>query len=568
METGNYIHNEQMTSKLQSFYENETMCDVALKSENYTINAHRIVLATCSEYFHAMFSGNWTESSGRDVAFNGLTSVGLRAIVEFAYYGKISPDLQNISDIISALNQCMVIEAIKLCEGYIIEKLDKSNFVQFFKLSETFQLKNVQHCVVDFVINEFLPSSVTSEEESEINTCIFQLEPQLFNLALKEWDYSQIGWGEFAAIDLVLQWARSDLNAREEHITRLLSSMLKREIDKSTVNELLVYSQEGKYSVKLDTCIVVGLANLPVFNTVDKNWCQLPEIIDREYELFFEMALLDNSLYVCGGWDVNGTALNACYKYVPYQNRWFLIKPMLKPRGCFSLVSLSHKLFALGGIPAEQEPDKCVEIYDPSADFWCDGVPLPEPLACHAASQHDGKIYVSGGFKELEGNSSDELMCYDLEKGQWSYKKRMLKGRMSHEMVVHKDCLYVFGGQDGADELHASQVDPLVEYYDVLTDNWTILGIFEHQDTMSLHGACFVGEYIYIMFEDCMLAQQGSPCPDGKDWKLFMATYQPDVGDTIIVCEGDWKIWVSGTLSRMCALQIPSIMRRYMSCIQ
>ncbi|XP_064620233.1 kelch-like protein 32 [Lineus longissimus] len=569
MEVEPAIHNERLTKKLQSFYENGTMCNVTLRSEDFSIKAHRLVLASCSEYFLAMFSGNWAESNEGEVPLKGLTAVGLQAVVEFAYYGKFSPNSLNISEIISALHQCMVIDGLELCENYMIDNLDESNFAQFFELSETFQFNRVMSRIVCFIL-DLMPTMVSSEN-SDINPCIFQVERNLLNLVLAKWDYSAAGFGQFAAMMLVLQWARSDLNDRKQYITGLMTSLLKREITTSAAGELLAYVEEG--SAEQETCLLVtgSSDSLLAYNSELKKWYELPTIdIARDFR---GTAVVDNCLYICGGFD--GTVCAECYKYVPHIDRWFLIKSMQRKRGFFPLVGFSGKLYAIGGMPSESDDyHKSVEFYDPAANLWCEGVPLPKSLAAHAAAPHGGNIYVSGGFSEVEDVGSDELLCYSCVEGAWSYKKSMLEGRLSHAMVAHKDCLFVCGGEDDSDQLHSSTVnDPLIEVYDISTDNWTRMNIFERPDFTSVHGFCSFGDLLYFMFENCLLEDVGPPCPNkSKDWKLLVATYQPSAGSMISLCEGDSIVWMasnSSGLGRWSApawvVKIPSLVMQYMS---
>lgn len=54
----------------------------------YRFEAHRIVLAASSEYFHKMFSNHFKESREREIRFN-LEAESLKIVIDYIYSGKI-----------------------------------------------------------------------------------------------------------------------------------------------------------------------------------------------------------------------------------------------------------------------------------------------------------------------------------------------------------------------------------------------------------------------------------------------------------------------------------------------
>ena len=57
--------------------ENESLCDVRLKAEGATFQAHRVVLAAVSPYFRAMFTGGFKEKEQSEITLNEMTAKGL-----------------------------------------------------------------------------------------------------------------------------------------------------------------------------------------------------------------------------------------------------------------------------------------------------------------------------------------------------------------------------------------------------------------------------------------------------------------------------------------------------------
>ena len=64
------------------------LCDVTLVAENLEIPAHKMVLAACSPYFYAMFTG-FTERDSSRVTLQGLDPEALQILVEYVYTSEV-----------------------------------------------------------------------------------------------------------------------------------------------------------------------------------------------------------------------------------------------------------------------------------------------------------------------------------------------------------------------------------------------------------------------------------------------------------------------------------------------
>lgn len=72
------------------------LCDVVIKTGSVEFPAHKIVLASCSAYFYAMFAGELSESKQLNVTMKDVDPVALEMLLEFAYTAEIQVTEENV----------------------------------------------------------------------------------------------------------------------------------------------------------------------------------------------------------------------------------------------------------------------------------------------------------------------------------------------------------------------------------------------------------------------------------------------------------------------------------------
>ncbi|XP_055240989.2 kelch-like protein 2 [Gorilla gorilla gorilla] len=72
------------------------LCDVTIVAEDMEISAHRVVLAACSPYFHAMFTGEMSESRAKRVRIKEVDGWTLRMLIDYVYTAEIQVTEENV----------------------------------------------------------------------------------------------------------------------------------------------------------------------------------------------------------------------------------------------------------------------------------------------------------------------------------------------------------------------------------------------------------------------------------------------------------------------------------------
>jgi len=87
-------------------------------------------------------------------------------------------------------------------------------------------------------------------------------------------------------------------------------------------------------------------------------------------------AVLDGTLYVCGGNDRVGSCLRSVERLNEVGGTWEAAPPMLCARRCAVAAALDGLLYVCGGRDEDSGCLQSVECYDPATGEWRDGPPM------------------------------------------------------------------------------------------------------------------------------------------------------------------------------------------------
>ncbi|XP_060050558.1 kelch-like protein 42 [Erinaceus europaeus] len=212
-------------------------------------------------------------------------------------------------------------------------------------------------------------------------------------------------------------------------------------------------------------------------------------------------AILDNYLFIVGGYRVTSQEIAAAHSYNPSTNEWLQVASMNQKRSNFKLVAVNSKLYAIGGQAVSN-----VECYNPEQDAWNFVAPLPNPLAEFSACECQGKIYVIGGYTTRDRNM--HVLQYCPVADAWSLFETCSVHIRKQQMVSVEETIYIVGGclhELGAPRRSQSEDMLTVQSYNTITRQWLYLK--ENTSKSGLNLTCALhNDGIYIMSRDVTLA--------------------------------------------------------------
>ncbi|XP_004630336.1 kelch-like protein 42 [Octodon degus] len=213
-------------------------------------------------------------------------------------------------------------------------------------------------------------------------------------------------------------------------------------------------------------------------------------------------AVLDNYLFIVGGYRISSQEISAAHSYNPSTNEWLQVASMNQKRSNFKLVAVNSKLYAIGGQAVSN-----VECYSPEQDSWNFVAPLPNPLAEFSACECKGQIYVIGGYTTRERNM--HILQYCPSSDIWMLFETCDVHIRKQQMVSVEETIYIVGGclhELGSNRRSSQSEDMLtVQSYNTVTRQWLYLK--ENTSKSGLNLTCALhNDGIYIMSRDVTLS--------------------------------------------------------------
>lgn len=308
---------------------------IVMDDKTYEVNKKKLIEK--SDYFRALYSSGMRESTEDSVQLQGLSVPGLELVLEFINTSKVQVVNETLEDLIETASFLQVTSILKLLTSEI--RLD--NCVELYSLSEVYGTHDLRKACLKYMSCYYHPM-LRRPEFSGLPSAV---RDQVKEMRMKG-TATLVAIGDFTCLSL-------DVPDRDEPW-----SMLR-------------------------------------YGEVEQRWKPLannlpPDMINvRGYG----SAVLDNYLFIVGGYRMTSQEISAVHCYNPCRNEWNQVASLNQKRSNFKLLAVQGKLYAVGG--------QClgtVECYSPEQDWWTCVSSMPDPLAEFSACECQGMIYVMGGY--------------------------------------------------------------------------------------------------------------------------------------------------------------------------
>ncbi|XP_060945623.1 kelch-like protein 20 [Limanda limanda] len=512
-------HPSTVLQGLNSLRLNNAFCDVTLCCGGQEFPCHRIVLASFSSYFQAMFSTDLIESKQERVAINGVEPQMIGMLVSYAYTSEVYISKANVQALLAAANLLDVMAVREACCRFMERQMDEINCVGIHCFAEAHSCKVLEKRSMDYILEHF--NSVYQQEEF-LSLCVDKLTEIVgsdhLNVPKEEMVFeAAMSWlnkcpSRKQSFEKVLEHIRlplispyylhdviesQDVVKENQACQTLISEAKDYLLLKDRRGELYCPRARPRRSTGTAEVIVtvggeddkVVLRSVESFDPVTNQWKNLaclPFAVSKH-----GLVVSDSTLYLAGGEFPDGSASREMWRYDPCFDSWMEMAPMNVARSELGLVMLDGFVYAVGGWEGRSRLDS-VECYNPHTNCWQFTESVKMAVTSPAVVALDGLLYVTGGAVLEDGDGTDLAQVYNPKTSVWTEVTPMQIARSGSAACTLKGKIYVIGGW------HASTENTdKVECYNPKTNQWIMCAPMKERRYRP--GAAVVDGKIYVL---------------------------------------------------------------------
>ena len=509
------LSTDQFIQSLDELRDRKLLCDIHLVAEDESFPAHRVVLAAASPYFQAMFTGGFKENQMNEIKLNGMSSQGLKCVLDAIYTAELLLSDENVRDVQPVASLLQMNEIVEHCGRFLAKNVSAENCLSFLSVAEKYDLQEVVDVCNKFVLENFdtISELMDFQKLSTEQLCNYLSDDQLkvhngeigvFRATLKWYERKQsVNRVGVESPDLanLMQHVRFPLIPGGLLLDEILTCPLisgNPQVMKMVTEAMRFHNddniflqplQEGKQfqprGEKMLALIygtvtgsgAIGETRLYMINGTDGKPFHnlfsvqpLPMILHPR-----SLSLLQKGNYLF----LFGVDIEYCRpvaaRFDVKTNTWLDLKPPpYKASIGMAATLLESNIYLLGGMcitnqsqnpyPPINSSDLVTYFsqYSIETNSWSKLENLPKPLVYHCASSHGNYVFCAGGYSV---NPTDQLYAFDVVGGIWLTKAAMKKRRAQFSMQVVGAKLAAYGGAHS----------PNVEIYNIADDQWTLI---------------------------------------------------------------------------------------------
>ncbi|XP_066275816.1 kelch repeat and BTB domain-containing protein 8-like [Branchiostoma lanceolatum] len=479
MDVRNDEHPSQVLRELNSQRERGELTDVVLEVGGRSFPCHRAVLASCSPYFHGMFTSGYAEAKQERISIKEMTEVAMATILDYAYTSRLQTDPDQVQDVMSAASLLQVDFVYRKAAEYMKDKLDMINCADVLMYADMLGARGLVKASKRYIASRF--------HQVALQPSFLQLPLPLLQSLLDRDDL--LTYSEDDVVQAVLRWIDFEQEGRLQQIPKLCHSLrhffvssnrlvdLERKCSSTDLRRLVYSNSTTERLGRTQTEMQIFLRELfsdfdspesprsaPCYDpsTGGLYSINMPHSLDR----FSVTVTPDDELYLAGGvatsresGSTHGrTGQKAFYHYNHLFSIWEPRCEMIAQRVRCGLVYLKGYIYAIGG----DNTKETAERYDPSCDEWTSIPPLPHPVSPELCTVTlNDSIYVISG---------KGCYCFSTTENTWRKIADMLEPPLRPQAVTHRGRIYCIDCDRGESTLTC------LEMYNPANNKWTITG--------------------------------------------------------------------------------------------
>ncbi|XP_046903241.1 kelch-like ECH-associated protein 1A [Hypomesus transpacificus] len=529
-------HAGRAMQAMDEFRRNELLCDLVLhvsyKDRTVDFKVHKVVLASCSLYFKAMFTSSFKECRASEVTLRDVCPQVVGRLIDFAYTSRITMGENCVLHFLLAAMRYQMEDVAKACCDFLVKNLEPANVIGIARFAEDIGCTELHLQSREYINTHF--NEVTKEEEFfSLTHC--QLLELISQDSLKVLCESEV-------YKACTDWVGWDMEGRAQYLHALLNAVriyalppkfLKRQLltcpilskANSCKDFLSKIFQEMALRKPLPPTLYRGTQLIYVAGGYRQHSLDSMEALDPSNNTWLKLAdmgtpcsglgacVLFGLLYTVGGRNLslqNNAESSALCCYNPMTNQWSQHASLNTPRNRVGVGVVDGNIYAVGGSQGSTH-HSTVERWDPETNRWTFVSPMSVARLGAGVGSCGGHLYVVGGFDGQNRWNTAER--YHPDTNTWHQLAPMSSVRSGLGLVCVDSYLYAVGGYDGRNQLSS------MERYSVSRDVWEPVASMQH--CRSALGVTVYQGRIFVLggFNQAgFLSSVECYCPDTNEW--------------------------------------------------
>ncbi|XP_073676575.1 kelch-like protein 3 isoform X2 [Garra rufa] len=568
LHTFSHTHMRKAFRLMNDLRSRRMLCDVLLVAGEVEVPAHRVVLASCSPYFCAMFTGDMSESKAHHVEIRDVDGQTLLKLVDYIYSAEIEVSEDNVQVLLPAASLLQLMDVRQVCCDFLQTQLHPTNCLGIRAFADLHACTGLlsqahayaeQHFTDVMVGEEFMAlslqqvCSLISSDKLTVST-----EEKVF--------------------EAMIAWIKHDKEARLEHMPKLMEHvrlpLLSRDYlvqiveeeplikNNNTCKDFLIEAMkyhllpaDQRHLIKTDrtrprtpvslpkVMMVVGgqapkaIRSVECYDFQEDRWYQVADLPSRRcragcsqfcpssLDVFLSwsyplcachsgVVYMAGKVYAVGGF--NGSLrVRTVDVYDGVKDQWSSVPSMQERRSTLGAAVLGDLLYAVGGFDGSTGLSS-VEAYNPKANEWMFVAPMNTRRSSVGVGVVDGKLYAVGGYDGASRQCLSTVEEYNPVSNKWCYVADMSTRRSGAGVGVLSGQLYAAGGHDGP------LVRKSVEVFDPASNSWR--QVCDMNMCRRNAGVCAISGLLYVIGGDdgsCNLSSVEYYDPAADKWSLI-----------------------------------------------
>lgn len=375
------VYRGKLYKSMNQFRKERILCDTVLMVEGEKFHAHRNILAASSPYFLGLFTSELNGVNMDDVVqvveLEGFGEIIMDDLLNYIYTGEARLTEENIRELVFAADFLLINDLKTKGSEFMEANLTPDNCLSVRAFAERYSCKKLLTKAEDFIIEKFIKVSKSDE--------FLLLEADQLEQLISCDDI--VVESEEEVYEGVVSWVKQNVGHRKPFFPSLFSRIRLSCISKYYLAEVV---EKEELVMNSSECVKLLYQAMKSY--------ALPKQMNELSLVTKPRTSLSNYVdAIVTIWGPGDELRSSTQCFIPRENRWYSLAPMLIPRFSHGAVHCEGFIYTVGGVSLNGHLSS-MERYDYRTNTWSGVAPMNKEVSALGVAELNGVLYTVGGW--------------------------------------------------------------------------------------------------------------------------------------------------------------------------